>query len=235
MPYHLIMKTLLSLMLFFVIGCATFKPTDQRAVDRANIKSELQDEMSLKADREKLEELRKDIPQETQKKNDELALYLDLMNKGTESPQAVRDRFFYMVQKRRTTFREKVQRLREDFRKDETQRREKNLAAQKSKRDSFLKRKTDAKATREFFAEQERERQRFVADERDRRQSFEAELNAQSKDFDSYMRERQKEFDEQFRLYSKKHYEKPKDKKPATGDEFQQLRDADAKPLGTGD
>lgn len=203
------------------------------AEDRAKVESELGAETSLKEDRSQFSDLRKEIPAETQKNNDELALFLNLMKQGRENPQDIRGKFQTLVQKRRTSFRDKVQKLRNDYRDDEVKRREKFLADQKSKRDSHLKKKKDAKASREFFTEQEKERSGFFSDERARRLAFEAELNTQSKDFDSYMRERQKEFDEQYRLYSKQFSERPKDKKAVTGDEFKRLEEAPASPLGT--
>lgn len=215
-------------------ACAS-NPEATRLKDRENVKQELAQEMSLKEDRDSLKDLRKEVPVEAQKNNDELALFLGLVRQGTENPQIVRDKFNSLVQKKRSGFREKVQTLRDKFRSDETKKRDAFLAEQKSKRDAFLRRKKDAKQTREFLSDQDKERMAFFADERARRQSFESELNAQSKDFDSYMRERQKEFDEQYRLYSKKFSEKPKEKKAVTGDEFRRLEDSPATPLGTED
>lgn len=208
-----------ALVSLLLTACASGPSSEQlRAQDRQKIQDQLNQEMSLKADREQLAELRKDIPTEKQKENDEMALFLNMMNNNSEHPQVVRDRFHKLVQDKRSTFRKKVQRLREDYRKEETRRREDFMKAQKNKREDNLKRKRDASKNRQFYSDQEKERMRFNSDERDRRQSFEAELNAQSKDFDSYMRERQKQFDEQYRIYSKKHGEKSKAKKAVTGD-----------------
>ncbi len=223
-------------LLFTISGCVSGgNSSAARAGDRKTVEQELSAEMSLKQDRESLDDLRKDIPQETQKANDELALFLNLMKQGNENPQMIRNKFNVMVQKKRAAFRDKVAKLRENYRDEETKRREKQLDAAKSKRDSYLKKKHDNKENREFFAGQEKERLSFSADERERRTAFEGEINAQSKDFDSYMRERQKEFDEQYRLYSKKFSERPKDKKAATGDEFNRLDQAPATTLGTED
>lgn len=215
-------------------GCRTSHKA-QIAADRAIVHQELDGETSLREDRDHLAELRKEIPEETRKSNDELALQLNMMRQGNENPQMLRDRFQILVQKRRTSFREKTAKLREKYREEETKRRDDFLAQQKRKRDAFIKRKRPTGATRDFFVEQDKERQGFFSDERARRQAFESEVSAQSKDFDSYMRERQKEFDEQYRLYSKKFSEKPKDKKAVTGDEFKRLEESSAAPLGTED
>jgi hypothetical protein len=221
--------------LIFVAGCAG-APEKVREQDRQTVKQELSEEMSLKADRESLEDLRKEIPEETRRKNDELALYLQLMKQGTEQPQVVRAKFQILVQKRRTSFRDKVTRLRDTYHREETKRREEFLSDQKAKRESFQARKHDSKANREFFSDQDRDRRSFFADERDRRQNFESEVRAQSKDFESYMREKTNEFNEQYRLYSKKFSERPKEKKAVTGEtggDFKRLNEAPTEPLGT--
>ncbi|MBX3021114.1 MAG: hypothetical protein KF799_05500 [Bdellovibrionales bacterium] len=209
------------------------RPEEVRKEDRQTIASALTEEMSLKADRDELAELRKDIPAETQRANDELALQLGLMKQGTETPATVRDRFQTLVQRKRSDFRKKVERLRNDYRQEETRRREDFTVTQKRTRENFMKRKRDRTELQRFSSDQERDRSRFFADERDRRSNFEAEVNARSRDFESYMRERSNEFNEQYRLYSKKFSEKPKEKKAVTGDEFQKLDSLPAKELGT--
>jgi hypothetical protein len=223
----------------FLFACAGNRKSPQaiRAEDRQTIRTELAEESSLKADREQLAELRKNIPPEKQAENDELALQLTLMKQGAEQPNFVRERFNAMVRKKRASFRQKSQELRDDYRREELRRREEFMSGQRNKRESFMKRKPGAKEVHDFVSDQERTRQRFFADERDRRQNFESEMVAKSKDFDAYMRERQSEFNEQFRIYSKKFSERPKERKAVTGeeDEFDRLRDMQATPLGTED
>lgn len=204
--------------LLFLSSCTTFRSSGSRATrsnDRKLVDQELGAEQSLTADRSELANLRKEIPDEKKKSNDELALFLQLMQPGTLSPEQVHERFRVMMEKRRTSFRNKVQKLRDDYRRDEVKRRDSFLDAQKSKRNSYTSGKHTSEETRDFFSAQDRDRQSFFADERDRRGNFEGEINAQSKDFESYMREKMNEFTEQYRLYSKKYYERAKDKKPA--------------------
>jgi hypothetical protein len=230
-------SALIPLLIFglIVAGCISRRPDPEkvRQQDRERVKLELNQEMSLKEDRDSLNELRKEVPADTQKSNDELALFLNLIKQGTETPQTVRDKFNGLVMKKRSSFREKVERLRNKFRDDETLRRETFMRDQQKKRDNYLRRKHDPRDQRDFLRDLEKDRVTYFADERDRRSSFESEIRAQSRDFDSYMRERQKEFDEQYRIYSKKFSEKPKEKKAVTGDEFKRLNDAPAAPLGT--
>lgn len=231
----ILFSTFAAALILLGTACASRSQSAARAGDRKTVEQELGSEMSLKQDRESLSDLRKEIPQETQKSNDELALFLNLINQGNENPQMVHNKFNLMVQKKRAAFRDKVGKLRENYRDEETKRRETQLESAKVKREAYFRRKRESKDNREFFATQEKDRLSFTAGERERRTSFEAEINAQSKDFDSYMREKQKEFEEQYRLYSKKFSERPINKKAATGDEFKRLEQAPATSLGTED
>lgn len=224
--------------LIFLSGCMSQPPAssnteENREADREKVGKEL--EVSLKADRDHLAELRKEIPEEKQKSNDEQALFLNIMKQGTENPSVVRERYHSMVSKRRQAFRKKVQKLRDDYRKEETKRREQFLKEHQARRGEFSKKKHDRKETAEFFSEQQKIQSQFFADERDRRSNFESEINSQSRDFESYVRERGNEFNEQFRQYSKQFYDKPKEKKAVTGENsFDKLNNMDAQPLGTG-
>ncbi len=224
----------LALLLLASTGCAV-APDRDRADDRKKVEDELSGEMSLKADREQLKDMRKEIPQERRKTNDELALYLQLMKQGTEQPENVRDKFTTIVQKKREGFREKVARLRENYHRSEQKRRDEYLEEQKAKRDHFMSSKHKSNETQEFYSDQDRDRQDFFSGERSRRQSFEAEIDSQSKDFDSYMREKNNEFNEQYRIYAKAFSDKEKQKKAAERGEFNQMDQAPAKHLGTED
>ncbi len=213
-------------------GCAT-STGSSHVDDRKQVEQELSGEMSLKADREQLQDLRKEIPEERRKTNDELALYLQLMRQGTEQPQTMREKFTSIVQKKRQAFRDKVSHLRENYHRSEQKRREEYLSEQKNKRSSFMSTKRKSEETNEFYKDQDRERQAFFAQERERRLAFEAEVSAQSKDFDSYMREKNNEFIEQYRLYSKQFADKAKEKKLEETKGFNQMDQAPAKTLGT--
>jgi hypothetical protein len=209
------------------------KPETVRQEDRETVDGVLNEEISLKADRESLKGIRADIPEQKQKANDELALFLNLMGQGTEQPSAVRDKFSTLVERKRTSFREKVGRLRTDYNAEEVRRREDYMTAQAKKRESFLASKRSPKEISRFTSDLDKERTRFFADERDRRSNFEAEVTAKSKEFESYMHEKMNEFNEQYRLYSKKFSEKPKEKKAVTGDDFKRMNEIPAKTLGT--
>ncbi|MGE4133100.1 MAG: hypothetical protein AB7F86_15770 [Bdellovibrionales bacterium] len=218
----------------FLMACASPSTSRVQKEDRQKVEETLAPEVSLKEDREKLAEMRKEIPEEKQQANDEQAVFLNLMNQGTEPPSRVYERFQVMQRKHRASFNAKVKKLRDDYKKEETKRRDEFLKKSKVERDSFVKTKHERKETQDFFSAQDVERREFFADERDRRKNFESEIDSQVKDFNSYMRIKMNEFNEQYRLYSKKYYEKPKPKPAVTGeDEFQKLKKMNATPLGT--
>lgn len=181
----------------------------------SEVRPSLDEEISLKADRSSLDELRKDIPPEKQVENDEKALLLELMGQLKMHPSEVRTKWGDLVRKKREAHRKNVQKWRDEFNKNETKARNEFLEKAKSERDGFRKQKVDRDRTRDFYAEQDRVRRDFFADERDKRKDFESQVTAQSKEFDSYMRERDKEFNEQHRLYSKQWADREKEKREA--------------------
>lgn len=230
----------LEILIGFTLVLASCAHTSRQAIrdgDRADVQKELSGEMSLKADREALAEMRKGIPEEKRKSNDELALYLQLMKQGTENPEIVRNKFSSLVEKKRQSFRDKVQKLRASYSKSEAKRRDEYLNSQQQKRKGYVATKRKPDEMREYFAQQDKDRQSFFADERDRRANFESEINGQSKDFDSYMREKMNEFNEQYRLYAKQFSERSKDKKAVTEEtgkpDFKKMDSLPTKPLGT--
>ena len=226
----------LATLILLLSACATRSAPSQapqRAQDRETVRKQLPSDQALLADRESFTAMRA----ERQKSDDEVALFLNMMQQGSEQPQVVRDKFSVLVQKARNSFHNKAQNLRDNYRKEETTRREDFLDKQKTKRNRFVGGKPSSDDNKKFFERQDRDRQAFFADEHDRRASFESEVSAQSKDFDSYMHEKTNEFNEQFRLYSKKISERPKEKKAVTGEgvDFNSLEQTPAKPLGTDD
>ena len=182
------------------------------------VRAELKDEISLKADRTGLGELRSQIPEEKRAENDELAVILKLMNENQIKPSDLQSRYSQLVQKKRNAFRNKVSHVREKFKGQETKQREDFLSEQKTAREEFKKNKTDRKQTADFFSQQDKARLSFFADLTSARKDFEIELQIQTKDFDSYMQERQREFAEQIRLYSKSFHELEKERATGAGE-----------------
>ncbi|MES2855719.1 MAG: hypothetical protein V4692_07645 [Bdellovibrionota bacterium] len=170
------------------------------------------DEMSLKADRTELDELRKDIPEDLKKENDELALVLSMMKDGTEEPGKVRDRFNTAVRKKREKSDKLMRKQREDFTKLERKTRDEFLKTQKSEREKFVdkakKRSSDER--RDFFNEQDTKRRDFFSNQSDSRREFESKITEDRKTFEDYVREQTNRFNQEHRAYSTGYYDRQK-------------------------
>ena len=88
-----------------LLGCATGRKSQETASNPANLADELNEEISLKSDRERLAELRKDIPKEQQVQNDELSMDLELLAKADKKPTRIRSEFQRQLSKLRNNFR----------------------------------------------------------------------------------------------------------------------------------
>lgn len=197
------------------LGCAGASYRDAEPSPAAKVQEELEDEISLKADRSHLEELRKDVPEDKKQANDELALIVQLLNDTKLAPSDIQSRYQRTTHKHRDKFRKKVKQLRESFNKVERKKRDEFIREQKQARDKFMKTKADRERSKEFFDEQDLKRREFFANASDRRKEFEDEIKIQSKDFDSHMRERGREFNEQFRLYTRRYHQKQREEREA--------------------
>lgn len=168
------------------------------------------DEVSLKADRSQLSELRKDIPDEVQRENDELALVLNLMTNGDEEPSKIRERFNKAVRDRRSKMDKDLRKKREDFSRDERRKREDTLKKFKDERDAFAKDKHSSDERKRFFEDQELKRKDFFADQSDKRKAFESEMLETRKNFEDYVREKTNRFNQEIRAYTSTYNERRK-------------------------
>jgi hypothetical protein len=191
------------------VGCAVsskraeLQDADEKPVGVA-------DEVSLRADRSELNELRKDVPDEIKKSNDELALVLSLMKDGTEEPSKVRDRFNTAVRKKREKFDKQINKRREDFTKTERKNREDFLKQAKADRESFTRKKHASDERKEFFDDQDTKRRDFFSDQQDKRKEFESQATEDRRTFEDYMREQTNNFNQELRAYSTQYYDRQK-------------------------
>ncbi len=104
------LKTIVYLFLagMFLAACSTssVQVNDTPLVD---------DKYSLKADREALDALRKNIPPEKQKENDEKAFMDQMMTDFSKNPSEVRSKFSSIINKKRETFNKDMTKTREQF------------------------------------------------------------------------------------------------------------------------
>lgn len=196
--HRLLSCVLISLGAFIFTACSSAEKKDDKA--------SLGDEVSLKSDRSQYDDLRKDIPDEIRRENDELAFVRSLMATGEEEPPQIRERYSKAVRDRRDKFDKAMRRRRDDYSKTEKRKRDDFLKKLKDERETYLKenvgKKTDSEKRRQFFEDQEARRQDFFSDEKDNRREFESEATEQRKNFESYLTERQNKFNQEIRDYS---------------------------------
>lgn len=165
---------------------------------------------SLKADREAFEALRKDIPPERQKENDEKAFMDQMMSDLSKNPSDVRSKFSSIINKKREMFNKDMTKEREKFSKEQTKAREAFSKEQAAQRKDFSKRKSNSDERKEFFDDLEGKRKDFYADQKEKRDEFEANTRDKRKNFDDYIRSKTDEFNQLHRDYSKRYDENKK-------------------------
>lgn len=171
------------------------------------------DEISLKADRTEYDQMRKDIPSEVRKENDELAGLLQLLRRPDgeyEKPEKIRERFNKIMREKRERMDKQFRREREDFGRLEKDQREEMTERQKKERDDFLGDKPSSEAKKKFFEKQQDKRGRFYEDAREKRRSFEAQISTRRRDFEDYVREKTNLFNQEYRNYQKEYEERMK-------------------------
>ncbi len=186
-----------------VLGCSS--PERRR-------EAEIPGELSLKEDRSRFDELRKAVPQDVRRDNDELALILKDMASPDrdEDPNKIRDRFARAVRQRRETMDAQLRKEREEFGKAERERREKSVKDARDERAAFAARGRGREERKRFFDDQDAKSREFFAAQSERRRAFEADVAGRRKDFEDYVRERQSRFNDELRAYTKAHYERKK-------------------------
>lgn len=186
-----------------LVGCAT-KPAPNRYESPEN-RPLVDEKYSLAADRSKLEELRKEIPQEIKNKNDQEAVIKHLVQEVKRPPHEIRSIFAEMVSKKRQEFDRDMTKEREKFNSEEKVRRDGFLDKQTSARESFNRGKKTKQERDTFFSDQDKSRKTFFADEREKRNDFESQVRERRKNFEDHIRSKSNEFNSELREYQKKY------------------------------
>lgn len=189
------------------------------------------DKYSLKADLKEFEELRKNIPSEKRKENDEKAFMDQMMTDLSKSPAEVRNRFSSIVNKKRDLFNKDMIKARQKFGGQEKNEREKFNKEQTEIRKDFQKKKATSEERKEFFDDYGMKRKEFYLDQKEKRDEFESDIREKRKDFDDYIRAKTDEFNQLHRDYTKRYEENKKSladlKKQAEEKKRQFQRDLD--------
>lgn len=190
-----------------VLSACSSGPTDRDAnrYDEPGADRPLVDaKYSLAADRQAVQELRKDIPETKKQENDELALMLQMVGGENQQPSRVREKWSGLTRKRRQSFDSDLKKERERFGKDERSKRDDFLKSQQQARDNFKKNKSTREQSQDFYREQADTRREFFQTQRERRDDFESSVRERRRDFDDYMREKNSQFNDEMKNYTKK-------------------------------
>lgn len=201
---HKSLDFLLICTLVLVSGCAS--------TDSSQTKTEplVQDKYSLAADREALSNLRKEIPEEIQKENDEKAFMDQMMLSTSSSPTEVRNKFSRILNKKRELFNKDMNRARQEFNNKSKKDQEEFIKIQQEQRKSLSRKKVDSDARKEFYDSLDLKRKDFFSEQKEKRDVFEENIREQRKNFDDYVRAKTDEFNQLHRDYSKRFEEAKK-------------------------
>lgn len=196
-------------LIFVLLSCVVVFEACSSKSKKAGV-SETQKEIRLTQDRSKLDQMRKDVPEDTRTYNDEAALILNLFADETKTPQQINSKFGELTNRKREEYSKNERRRREDYTKEEKKRRETYLDKLKSDRAKQNLSKMSSQERNQYFSEQDSEKRRFFADESDARKDFESRMRQERQDFDAQMRDMRGRFDNEYRTYSKTYNERKK-------------------------
>lgn len=209
-----------------LLSCATGQKQNAAAHLEVQDDRPINQQYSIKADREELEQVRSSVPEATRIQNDELALVLKLMEGERHSPSEVRSRFNKALRRKQTQFREDMRKARTDFNTRERSERRDFLKRQDEGREEFKASASggnrDARSS--FYDGQDAQRKKFFAEARDQRRNFEAEHAQKRKDFADYVKERRSFFNDEMKLYELRYKAAKKERKEKKNELKQSLR-----------
>jgi len=187
-------------------------PNQYRAAD--DQRPLVDDKYILKSDRQKLEELRKDIPQDKKNQNDEEALFAQYFSELKREPSYIREQFSKLVSKKRDVFDKDLRKERDSFSKREQKDREEFLKNQDRLKKKFSKEKKTREESNEFYKNLNDKRNEYFSTAREKRDDFEADVRDRRKNFEDYVREKQNDFNQQIKDYTLKYNELKKSTDP---------------------
>lgn len=193
-------------------ACSSTEKRDNQYVRRDDSAPLVDEKYSLRADREKMEEHRREVPAERRAENDEMAYVLQLFQEVKAPPQDIRSKFDSALRKKREALNRDLQKERENFTKEERRNRDRFLKNQKDERDAFLSAKPAKDQREEFFKDQDEKRREFFSDEREKRNDYESDVRERRKSFEDYAREKNNEFNQEYRAYVRRYDEWKKTK-----------------------
>ena len=183
----------------FITGCAL--STERQVKNQSD--SDMSDaDVSLKSDRAEIEKLRKSIPEDRRKRNDELKSILHFFGEVRLPPETIQEKYERMFEHERDKFDHEKEKAREKFDRQEQKERDAFEKKLKDERREYLKGHHSSNEREQFFSDQEDKREAFNNDELEKRDEFDSAWREKTDDFNSDMNDKRQEFMEQFRDYT---------------------------------
>lgn len=211
------MRTSAIYLLFVLMVCACQQTSSQPNVEPdktsgSKVNAPLVDEKySIKEDREQFEELRKNVPPDQRRQNDELATMESFFADIKKSASDVRSRFQKLTSKKRDLFNKDMTKKRETFVKNERKNREDFVKKIEKERQTYS---ADKKQTREqrkeFFDQHDLKRKDFFSAQKEKRDEFEADMRDARKNFEDYIKEKTDTFNQEHKAFIKRQEEDKK-------------------------
>ncbi len=197
--------------------CACQQTSSQPNVDsegakKSRVDAPLVDEQySLKEDRAHFEELRKNVPPEQRRENDELATMESFFSDLKKNSSDVRARFQKLLTKKRDLFNKDMTKKRESFVKNERKTREEFIKNIEQERKAYGEDKKQSREQRKSFFDQiDLKRKDFFASQKEKRDEFEADMRDSRKNFEDYIKEKTNSFNQEHKAFIKRQEEEKK-------------------------
>lgn len=193
--------------LFFLIQCSSTEK-------KSETPTLVEDKYRLKEDRDAIETLRADIPEEKRQQNDEIALNLKWMNEKKMTPSAIRSSFSQIVAKKRKIFNQDINKSRQEFSTTEKAKRKEFDDKMRLERESIRAyKKSNSKEKKQMMENLEIKRKEFNLSQKSLRDTYEEEVKDKKKSFEDYMKQRNDEFNADLKIYTIEYNEKKKEDK----------------------
>lgn len=181
--------------------------TSQKLAD-----TNIRQKYSLSEDRSQFEQLRRDIPQSQQLKNDEKAIYTEWMLGFRKEPSEIRTKYNDLISRKREIFNRDMNKIREEYSVAESKRKKTFTDELNQERESIKDMKTTRERKTELYNDIDSKRKNFFIEIKTQRDNFESDYREKRKDFEEYIKEKRDEFNSDLKEYTAQHNENKKGK-----------------------
>ena len=208
-------KNMVLIFAFVLSSCETFTRSEQATETTENTaltNTNVRQKYSLSEDRSQFEQLRRDIPQSQQLKNDEKAIYIEWMLGFRKEPSEIRSKYNDLINRKREKFNNDMNKIREEYSTAESQRKKTFTDELNQERESIKSMKTTRERKTELYNEIDSKRKNFFIEVKTQRDNFESDYREKRKDFEEYIKEKRDEFNSDLKEYTAQYSDNKKGK-----------------------